>query len=70
LEESPAELVEINKLPLQKWLNVISKIDVKMTKAVKQSAKHLALEMEKEEKEKKRHLTGPSQSANMGTSSN
>jgi len=55
LEESPDELVEINKLPLQKWLNAISEIDIKMVKAIKCNTKHLAVELEKEEK-KRRNL--------------
>ena len=57
LEESPAELVKINKLPLQKWLNAISKIDIKTVKAIKRNAKCLAVELEKEE-EKRRNLVG------------
>lgn len=34
LEESPAELETLNTLPLQKWLNAISRADVKMAKAL------------------------------------
>ncbi|KIJ91664.1 hypothetical protein K443DRAFT_14206 [Laccaria amethystina LaAM-08-1] len=35
LEESPAELETLNTLPFQKWLNVISEVNVKMAKAIK-----------------------------------
>lgn len=64
LEEDATELAALNKLELQKWLNAISEIDIKMTKAVKRSAKRVALELEKEEKKKSRSLTGPSRTAN------
>jgi len=63
LEESSDELVEINKLPLQKWLNAISEIDIKMVKAIKRNTKHLAVELEKEEK-KRRNLASSSHNAN------
>jgi len=62
LEESPAALAVLNTLPFQKWLNAISKMDIKMARVVKCSAKCVTLELEKEEK--KRSLTGLSCAAN------
>ena len=46
LKESTMELC------LQKWLNSISKIDVRMVKAAERSAKCVAAELEKEEKKR------------------
>ena len=62
LEESPTELATLNTLPFQKWLNTSSKADVKMAKAIRWNMKHVALELEKEEK-KKRNLSGLSRGA-------
>ena len=59
LEESHAELETLNAFPLQKWLNTISKVDVKIAKALEWNMKCVVLELEKEEK-KKRNLPGPS----------
>lgn len=50
LEESQTELAALNVLSFQKWLNAISETNIKMAKAVKRSAKRVALELEKEEK--------------------
>jgi len=69
LEESSTKLAALNALSFQKWVNVVSKINVKMAKAVKCSAKCIAMELKKEEK-KKQNLTGPSHTANAGVSTN
>jgi hypothetical protein len=69
LEESATELAALNALTFQKWLNAISETDIKMAKAVKRSAKRVAMELEKEEK-KKRHLTSPSVAASRNTNTN
>jgi len=63
LEDNETELAALNKLTFQKWLNAINEADIKMAKAIRRSMKHVALELEKEEK-KKRNLSGPSRNAN------
>jgi len=69
LEELASKLAVLNKLPLQKWLNAISETDTKMSKAIKCNAKHIALELKKEER-KKRNLSGPSHTANTSSTMN
>lgn len=63
LKESATKLAALNELCLQKWLNSVSKIDVRMVKAAKRSTKCVTAELEKEE-QKRWALLGPSRTIN------